>query len=165
MELFELKLRISPSDSQFRELIGHEAYNKLHSETLKKSKFTCNGCGNRPLDDSKISSFLKLHVIEVNEKSPEESSCCIFCIACHSTQHIDIAIEKEWVELVNSTFSQSQLIVMCRTNGVLSSLTKENTRHLKIKPLDFLTSIKDGTLSENTKAKVLFTNKFEWGDL
>lgn len=165
MDLFELKLRISPSDSQFRTLIGHDTYNKLQSEALKKSRFACNGCGNRPLDENKISNFLKLHVVEINEEKPEDSTCCILCIACHSTQHIDVAIEKEWIELVNSTFSQAQLVVMCRTNGVHSSLTKENTRHLKIKPLDFLASMKDETLSENTKAKVLFTNKFEWGDL
>ena len=165
MEGFELKLRISPPDSKFRKLIGHNTYNRLHLEELKKNRFVCGGCSYRPLDENRAIASLKLHVIEINKEKPEESPCIVLCIACHSTQHIDVSIEKGWVQLVNSNYSQRQLIDMCRLNSIHTHAKEDNLRHLKIPPLDFLLSMKDGTLSENTKSKVLFTNKFDWGDL
>ena len=165
MEEFDLKLRISPSDSQFRNLIGLDAYSKLKEETFKKHRFTCQGCGFKPLDDSKALVALNLHVIDINEEKPVESPCTILCKACHSTQHIDVAIEKEWVQLVNSTYSQKSLIEKCRINMIQSMLTVDDTRTLKTTPLDFLKKMKAGQLTVNSKAKVIFTNKFEWGDL
>lgn len=164
MEEFELKLRISPSDSQFKKLIGPDKYSKIHNELLEKNRFSCKGCGFHPLDESKASTALQLHVEEINEEKPEESPCIILCMACHSTQHIDVAIKKEWVQLVNSTYSQKSLIEMSRINA-LFNIKEENTRTLKTPPLEFLTKLENGQIQINTKAKVIFTNKFEWGDL
>jgi hypothetical protein len=165
MEEFELKLRISPSDSQFRNLIGPDAYTKLKAETFKRDRYTCQGCGFKPLDENKALVALKLHVIDINEEKPTESPCNVLCMACHSTQHIDVAIEKDWVQLVNSTYSQKSLIEKCRINMIQSMLTIDDTRTLKTTPLDFLRKMKTGELTINSKAKVIFTSKFEWGDL
>lgn len=165
MEEFELKLRISPSDNQFKKLIGQDAYEKIRNEVFKRDRFSCKGCGFHPLDESKSLTALMLHVIEILEEEPEKSPCVILCMACHSTQHIDIAIEKEWIGLVNSTYSQKSLIEMCRINAFHSRAKEEDTRSLRTTPLDFLKKLKAGEISINSKAKVIFTNKFEWGDL
>lgn len=165
MEEFELKLRISPSDNQFKKLIGIEAYEKLRADIFKRDRFLCQGCGFHPLDESKAFTALMLHVIEINEENPLESPCNILCMACHSTQHIDIAIEKEWVQLVNSTLSQKSLIEKCRISAIHHHTKESDTRILKTTPLDFLKKMKADELPANTKAKVIFTNKFEWGDL
>ena len=165
MEEFELNLRIAPSDNQFKKIIGQEEYDKLSRSVFKRDNFTCKGCGFHPLDESKASSALMMHVIEINEEVPLESPCNILCMACHTTQHIDIAIEKGWVNLINSTFSQKSLIEMCRINVFHSRANDDNTRTLKTTPLDFLDKLKAGKLPANSKAKVIFTNKFSWGDL
>ena len=165
MEEFELKLRISPSDAQFKKLLSPEVYIKLKSDTFKKYKFTCQGCGFHPFDESKAVVALSMHVIEINEEKPEESVCNILCKACHSTQHIDVSVRENWVELVNSTYSQKSLIEMCRINAIHNSVKEEDTRRLKIPASNYIDRVKDGSWPEATKVKVIFTNNFEWGDL
>ena len=165
MEDFELKLKISPSDTKFKKLIGKESYEKIRLETFKKDRFSCRGCGFHPLDESRALIALTLHVIEIKEEKPEDSECAILCLACHSTQHIDVAIEKGWVQLVNSINSQKTLTEMCRVNAIHNNIKEDTTKLLKTPSLEFLKKMKDGTLPSNTKAKVIFTNKFEWGDL
>jgi hypothetical protein len=165
MEEFELKLRMSPSDNQFKKMIGQEVYDKLNKSIFKRDNFTCQGCGFHPLDESKASDALMMHVIEINEEKPEESPCVILCMACHSTQHIDISIEKGWVSLINSTYSQKSLIEMCRINVFHTRANSDDVRTLKTTPLDFLEKLKAEKIPANSKAKVIFTNKFNWGDL
>lgn len=165
MEDFELKLRISPSDTQFKKLVGQEIYSKIKSDVFKKNNFTCKGCGFHPFDENKAMAALSLHVIDINEESPENSECNVLCMACHSTQHIDIALEKEWVQLVNSVSTQKSLIEMCRLGVIHNSIKEDDTRYLKISPAEFLNKLKDGLLTTNNKVKVIFTNKFEFGDL
>lgn len=164
MEEFELKLRISPSDTQFKKQIGPEKYDKIRRETFQRDRFCCQGCGFQPLDEKRAFTALTLHVIEINEENFEESKCNTLCMACHSTQHIDVAIEQEWVQLVNSSFSQKSLIEQCRINSI-HQRTADDLRRLKIEPSEFLAQLKAGVWPSNTKAKVIFTNKFEWGDL
>ncbi len=165
MEEFELKLRISPSDIQFKKLLSPEAYVKLKSDTFKKCKFTCQGCGFHPFDENKAIVALSVHVIEINEEKPEDSICNILCKACHSTQHIDVSVREGWVELVNSTYSQKSLVEMCRINAIHNSIKEDDTRRLKIAPIDYIDRLKEGNWPETTKVKVIFTSKFEWGDL
>lgn len=165
MEEFELKLRISPSDSLFRKKVGAQIYDKIKQETFSRDGFSCKGCGFHPLDESKVNTALLPHVLEINEEKPEESKCLTLCKACHSTQHIDVALEKEWVQLVNSTYSQKSLIEICRINAVHRSISEENTRHLKISAQEFTEKFKAGLVIVETKAKVIFTSKFEWDDL
>lgn len=163
-EKSRLKLRISPSEKEFKELVGIEEFNKIRDKTLKRDKITCKGCGYHPLDESNALKSLSLHVESITLENPSESPCSILCLACHSTQHIDVAIEKGWVQLVNSSFSQKRLIETCRINAH-SSLNNDNTRFLKTTPTEYLEKLKNDTLSTNSRVKVLFTTKFEWGDL
>lgn len=164
MEEFTLQVRLSPSDSEFKKLIGIEIFDRIKKQTFTNDKNTCRGCGYRPLDDTRVNSALSLHVIEIADK-PEESPCITLCRACHSTQHIDIAIEKEWVNLVNSVFSQRRLIEMGRVNAIHNSIKEDDTRYLQGDPKEILERNKYHLGLKNCKLKVIFTNKFEWGDL
>lgn len=165
MELFELKLRISPSDNEFKKAVGLEVYNKILVDTFKRDNYTCQGCNYHPLDETRAKRALSCHLVELNAEKVEESECITLCLACHSTQHIDIAIEKEWIQLVNSTFSQKRLVEMCRVNGLINSIKDDNTRFLKTPAKELLEKIKENSITKNSKLKVIFTNKFEWGDL
>lgn len=165
MENFELKLKVSPSDKKFKQLLGDEKYKQILEKTFKEDNCTCQGCGYHPPNENKIGNALSLHVLEINEEVPEESDCTTLCLACHSLQHIDVSLKNEWVQLVNSTFSQKRLIEMCRINAVHHSLNDENTRYLAITSEQFIEKITTGLLSNGNKVKAIFTNKFEWGDL
>lgn len=162
---FDLKLKISPSDNAFRKMLTVEQYSKLKIDTFSKYRNTCQGCWFKPLDEQRAQVALNIHVISINEEKPEESECNILCRACHSTQHIDVSIEKEWVKLINSTYSQKSLIEMCRVNAIHNSVKEDDTRVLKTPPLEFLEKMKAGLLPANTKAKVIFTSSFDWGDI
>lgn len=164
MEEFDLRLRVSPSDNEFKRTIGDEKYIALRNKTFTDCKHVCMGCGFRPLDDSKILSVLSMHVIEVDEENVEESKCTILCKACHVTQHIDVAIDKGWVEFVNSTFTQKALIEACRIAQVHKSIQEDKTRKLSGSPKDYLEKLKAGTLLQATKLKIIFTDSFSFGD-
>lgn len=163
MEEFKLQLRISPSDKEFKKIIGDVAYNKLKKETFERDVFTCKGCNYKPLDENKANTALYCHVININEEKPEDSECITLCNACHSTQHIDIALQQGWVQIVNSTWSQKALIESCRINTIYNTIKEDNTRYLKMSIEEFLDKFKNNLISE--KAKVIFTSKFDWGDL
>ena len=163
-EKLRLKLRICPSEKEFRDLIGLEAYNNIRDTVVIKEKCTCRGCGYHPLNEANVLKSLSLHVESIDTENPLNSPCSLLCMACHSTQHIDVAIEKGWVQLVNSSYSQKRLIETCRINGH-SNLNPDNTRFLKTPPLEYLEKLKNNTLSPNSRVKVLFTASFHWGDL
>lgn len=165
MEDFQLKIRISPSDTEFRKILGIETFDRLKRDIMARDKSTCRGCGFRPLDSDRASAALSLHVIELNTEKPEESSCIILCKACHSTQHVDVAIEKGWVQLVNSIFSQKSLIEMGRVNGIYTHTKEEDTRFLKGNSKEILERNKYHLGLKTCKLKVVFTQAFEWGDL
>jgi hypothetical protein len=165
MEHFELTLRISISDTEVRRLLGPVNFEKLFDEGLDKTRGSCGGCGYKPLDDSKTKSIISFHVINFNPDSHEETTGVPLCKACHTTQHIDVAIEKDWIELVNSTHAQKTLIELCRINAVHNNVNYENTRKLKTTPKEFLEKIKLGTIFPSSKTKVLLTSNFIWGDL
>lgn len=164
MEEFDLKLRISPSDTEFKKKIGDEKYIALRNKTFSQCQSVCMGCGFRPIDDNKILSVLSMHVIDFEEENPEEAKCTVLCKACHATQHIDIAIEKGWVELVNSTYSQKSLIEACRLSQVVKSIQEDKTRKLSTPPKEYLEKLKAGTLLQSSKLKVIFTEAFDFGD-
>lgn len=160
-----LKLRISVLDKDVRNAIGQESFEKLFDQALAETRGSCGGCGYRPLDDSKTKSIISFHITDFNPENPEEVSGIPLCRACHMTQHIDIAIEKDWVELVNSTHSQKTLIELCRINAIHNNVNADNTRKLQTTPKDFLEKLKLGKILPSSKAKVIYTSNFSWGDL
>jgi len=163
MEEFKLQLRISPSDREFKKLVGDEKYNQIRKGIFERDNCTCQGCSYKPLDESRVNSALYCHVIDINSEKPEESECITLCNACHSTQHIDVSLNQGWVQIVNSTWSQKALIESCRINTIYNTVKEDNTRYLKMSNDEFFDKFKNNLISD--KAKAIFTNKFEWGDL
>jgi len=161
MKEYDLKLKISPSDREFKKLIGDEAYEKKRQEISERDKHMCCGCDYSPMNPK----ALLMHLEVLNEADPINSEFSMLCKACHATQHLDVSIKNGWVELVNSSFSQRRLIYECRIQNLQNATTHDNIRPLKKSKLDYLQSIIDGTVHKDTKAKVIFTSAFEWGDL
>lgn len=164
MSDFQLTLRITPSIKEFRDKIGLENYNKLKEDGLKNSNFSCQGCKISPPSQDNARKSLFLNVIEENTEDYKQSKCVMLCKACTATQHIDMAIRNEWVTLVNSTYSQVQLIEMQRINQLHNNIKSENFRILKINPLEFLKKLENQEVNRINKTKIIFTSKFQWDD-
>lgn len=154
----KLKLSISSSEKEFREKFGKEVWETIMSSTIKQCGNNCQGCGYNPI--SKDSEKLELHLTSVNEKIPEKSRATILCQTCHITQHIDKAIEMGWVKLVNSKFSQTEIISMSRVNDIIRNINNGEVRILRKEPLDYLKKRLEGVLPKNDKMKVIFTQEF-----
>jgi hypothetical protein len=165
MPNFDLKLRISPSEKEFSIKFGKDIYNSLKSETLKRDNYICQGgCEFRTIQDSP--KDLYCHIVEVNEQEPLKSICVSLCKYCHMTQHIDIAVENDYIQFVNSTYSQAVLNKMEGTSSY--GVNEHNTRSLynpekglKSTPAEWLKRIKENTLSKNSKIKITFTDNFK----
>lgn len=169
MSDFQLILRKSPSRNEFRNRIGVDKFNALTEITIKKDNFVCKGCGFRPINETIARKILYLHLIEEDKVDYTKSKCVSLCKACLTTQHIDQAIKSGFVTLVNSTFSQAQLIEMQRINALHNSVRPENYRVLETNPLEFLEKMEGDnagikSLTRFNKTKVVFTSKFEWDD-
>lgn len=158
---FELKPRISISEKDFFLKLGpnsQEIKKKIQNETFSRDESTCRGCGYR-------TQSLFVHLVEENEQDLENSVFISLCKACHTTQHIDKAISEGWVSVVNSSFSQKSLIEICRVNDVSQHLKNGNIRILKMTPEEYAIQLKENTLPLHSRVKVIFTSKFEWGEL
>lgn len=159
-----LKLRISPKESEFLALIGKEEWNGIKNKKLLEYDYTCQGCGYRPLNTDMAEKILSPHVVELAEK-PLDSEITLLCKGCHATQHIDVSIEKDWVELVNSGYSQKALIEMSRISATASAIALGDIRKLKMSPQDYLKRLIEGSLLSVSKVKVVFKSNFPWGDI
>ena len=165
---FELIPKISPSEKDFFSKFGEkklEIKNKIHKEILEKNNNTCCGCNYRVMNENNAHKILQLHLVEENEDEINDSFFVVLCKACHLTQHIDKAIEDGCVNIVNSSFSQRNLIEMCRINTISQYLKDGEVRILKTTQEEYLEQLKEKILPLHSRIKVIFTNKFDWGDL
>lgn len=165
---FELKPRISPSEKDFFLKLGNnwvQEKNEIFNKILNETDCTCSGCGYRVHNSELASRILQLHLVEENEENIKESFFIPLCKACHTTQHIDKAIQEGWVNIVNSNFSQKSLIEMCRISTIAQHLRDGEVRILKMTQQEYLEMLKKETLPLHSRVKVIFTNKFDWGDL
>lgn len=165
---FELKPKISTSEKDFFSKFGTkstEVKNEIFKNILEQYNCTCQGCGYKVNNEEFAQKILQPHLVDENEEKPIESVFIPLCKACHTTQHIDIAILNGWVNIVNSHFSQKSLIEMCRISSVAQYLREEEIRILKMDSREYLDKLKTETLPLHSRVKVIFTNKFDWGDL
>ena len=167
----ELKLEISPSEKKVLDLIGKENWLELSKSSTSKAPYVCSGCGFVPARGQK----LRVHILPFDEKNFDLASnflqleSSILCDACHTIKHFDLAVDSKLVRLVNSDFSQKDLIVVCRHgNRALNAYVKGNKYiekrifPLKKKPEDYLREISEDQKNYNPKIKVIFTDKFTW---
>lgn len=155
---FKLRPTISASDKDFRSKIGLELWEKIKSRTFRDDRYKCQGCEFEPYDVAP-DKVLDVHLVEENVENLEDSKFRTFCKLCHVIEHADAAIQNEYVLLVNSQFSQGELVNICRNGSASSYIECGDIRKLR-KPLaDFLDELKDGRALEG-KVKFIFTEKY-----
>jgi hypothetical protein len=155
---FEIRPIISPSDKEFRSKVGPQVWEKIKSKTFRDNNHKCQGCGFEAYD-APVDEVLDVHVVEENMSNPEDSIFRTLCKLCHIVEHADVAIEQGYVKLVNSRFSQGELVNICR-NGALSLHTEEgDIRYLRKTLPEFLEELKNGRALEG-KVKFVFTDKY-----
>lgn len=157
-EKFVLWPTISPSDKEIKAKVGPEKWEKMKSEAFRRDNYCCQGCTFEPYEVNP-EDVLSIHVVKENTENPEASEIRTTCKLCHYIEHIDVAIDKGYVQLVNSHFSQGQLINICRNNSLNDHIENGDIRFIKKTPQEFLEEINNG-LSKEGKVKVVFTEEF-----
>ncbi|MEK6830227.1 MAG: hypothetical protein AABY15_08990 [Nanoarchaeota archaeon] len=155
---FEIRATISPSDKEFRSRISVDVWERIKSKALRDDGFKCQGCGFEPYDVS-ADKVLDVHLVEENIINPEDSKFRTECMLCHMIEHADAAISNEYVILVNSKFSQGELVNICRNRAIPSNIEDGSIRILKKTLPEFLEELKNGKALEG-KVKLIFTEKY-----
>jgi len=158
MKPFKLIPSFSFSEKDFKESISKEHWDDIRQKAHQNS-FDCYGCNYS--SDNKESLQLHLHWYDGIDKDTAEF--VLLCKACHAVKHFDIAVENGWVVLVNSVYSQEELI---KRNRSAKTIKKDIEEHkiilLKKHPLDYLNELKESEFNRSEKIKLLFGNKFSW---
>lgn len=157
-EKFVLRPIISESDKEFRAKIGEELWLKMKSNSFRNDGYKCQGCGFEPFD-IEPDKVLDIHLVKENLKNPEESTVRTTCMFCHIVEHADVAIKKGYVELVNSHFSQGELVNICRNRALSYHIENDDIRYLKKTFPEYLEELNSGKVLEG-KVKFVFTEKF-----
>lgn len=142
-------------------LTSRQFINKIYKEILLVSRNQCFGCGYQIKQGQK----LKLHIIDFDESAPETTAKgIVLCDACYTIKHICPAIEKEQFILVNSIYSQKELIEKQRDSNKMTSclLQKRKAIRLKKEPAEYWEAIQKNKNNLNPKIKVLFGKNFNW---
>lgn len=167
----DLNIEISPSERMVMDTIGKENWQKLSNLTVSKGSYTCTGCGFVPFEGQK----LRVHILPYNMASFDlkndfmQLESLLLCDACHTIKHFDIAANSGHVRLVNSDFTQKDLIAVCRHgNRALNAYVKGGNNitkrifPLKKRPEEYLKEINEDFKKYNPKIKVVFTDSFKW---
>ncbi len=158
---FKLIPSISPSEKDFKNSLpgGKEQFQKIVDKVYETNSDTCPGCGY----STGSSKSLQMHLQSWDGENHDTAEFILLCEGCHSIKHFDQAIEKGWVVLVNSVYSQSELI---RRNRSVATIKKDLDEHkiiiLKKTAKEYFDEILKSELSRNEKTKILFGNKFTW---
>ena len=72
---------------------------------------------------------------------------------------VEPLVFSNWI-LVNSKFSQTEIISMSRVNDIIRNINNGEVRILRKEPLDYLKKRLEGVLPKNDKMKVIFTQEF-----
>ena len=156
---------ISFPENKFIELYGADVYDNLKTKTANNWGCKCASCEytmNTPnWTVEEFDKRLQTHIIQVDEQNPENSKTVLLCRECHITQHIDIAIKKNWVELVNSKFTQGELISQARHTLIAKGRQFRQIVTVKMTPIELLSEIKSGTYDKRDRVKMLFTESYK----
>lgn len=174
LQLIDLTLEISPSEKSVAERIGLDNWNNLKKHIFEKSISKCAGCAVNPLESVNKNFKLNLHIFPFSKDFDLINNFLnlngvFLCDACHSIKHADLSIENGWFQLVNSYFTQKQLVELCRygnqaVNAHIMGGHKVEKKIFLLKKSanDYLSEVINGDKKFNSKTKVIFTKKFNW---
>lgn len=160
-EEFKLRPAISAPDKEFRNRVGEEVWLRMKSVAFRNDGYKCQGCGFEPYD-IEPEKVLDIHLVEEDVNNPEDSKVRTTCMFCHIIEHADAAISGGYIELVNSHFSQGELVNICRNDALSSHIEYGDVRYIKKTLPEFLEELKSGRALEG-KVKFVFTEKFLQG--
>lgn len=161
MKPFKLIPSNSFSEKDYRDSLpgGKEEYQKILNKLYETSSESCPGCG---YSTGNVKS-LQPHLNWWDEKDHNTAEFMLLCEGCHGIKHFDQATERGWCVLVNSIYSQSELI---RRNRSSATIKKDLDEHkiviLKKTPKEYLDEILESSQNRNEKTKILFGSKFPW---
>lgn len=160
MRPFKLIPSISFSEKDFTDSVSKEQWEKIKEEKIYLNHSgKCFGCGYTP-ENVKM---LQIHLHWWDGKNHDTAEFLLLCEGCHALKHFDIAIEKGWVVLVNSVYSQEDIIVKNRSSKTIRKEIDDNKIVLLKKTAkEYFEEIKESELNRNEKTKILFGNKFSW---
>lgn len=153
------KLECYNLEHELLELIGKASIALIYNDLRHKSN-VCAFCSYLPNPYQK----LKLFVLEINKTTPSESKVTLLCDACFHLKHIDKAIQEDLIALVNSSYSQEELIRLQRkgTKNINQGYKDKTIAVLKITPQKFLEDIQKDPLLNSPHIKAVFYKKFDW---
>ena len=154
----DLILRNCVSENSYKKKIGKDNFLALDLKTKNKTNGECESCKLKPKTEAAVHKYLFTHIVEENLEDPINTPTLCLCLACHMTQHIEAAIKNDWIELVNSIFSQGTLTNMCRKNndGLYRAIKSNEIAKLKKTPENFLEELKSGVISYDDRLKITF---------
>lgn len=172
--MLDLTLKISEPNGVYKGLIGEKNYQAKLDELRHAYGNTCQCCGwntNEQINDSpeevqeKRNHFV-IHIDELDEQNILNSKVNLICKSCYLINHIDVAVNHNLATIVNSTFSQQDLIKISWSDVSKKQIIGNNrdkaVKDRVIIPLKdqekWLNKIKEGYLSD--KMKVIFNDNF-----
>lgn len=161
MKPFNLTPASSYSENDFKKSMPDPTLykDKIIKDLLENGSETCCGCG---YTTGKKES-LQEHLNWWDGVNHDTAEFVLICEACHALKHFDKAIEKNWVVLVNSTYSQEDLIKRNRSSAAIKKdLDEHKIVLLKKTPKEYFDEITESLSNRNPKTKILFGNKFNW---
>lgn len=174
----DLNISICPSEKNIAKIIGSDNWSALSKQAFIDNPQKCFFCGFPKMEDNQkiVTSKPKLniHVLPYDEnmdieKEFEKLETIVVCDACHAIQHFDYAVKNNWIKLVNSSFSQIDLVKICRWGNKMVNAyiigghkVEKNIFPLKRTPESYLEEISESKLNINKKIKVIFTKNFDW---
>lgn len=161
---FNLIPSIGLSEKEFINKIGREKFEKLYNNLVEHSQLICVGCG------FVVDAFasLQLHLNEWNGTDYQTANLAFLCEGCHTLKHFDIAVQKDFVKLCNSSLSQGELINVCRKKELFNNINSGNIFIINSKsPKELLENILDPGFDQNrnSKVKLVFTKNFKWNNI
>jgi len=148
------------SEAIFKRTYGEHIYKAIFNELIK-TRSCCSGCGYpHHLIVENLSDCLYAHILEINYENPAASPAALLCKECHLTQHFESLANRKWVKLVNSTLSQSSLLVDMRGGRLIKQYEQRRIVDLKKTPEDLIKELQAGIYNKNDKVKVIFTSTY-----
>lgn len=174
----ELNIEICPSEKNIAKIIGSDKWAMLSRYAFDNNPHRCHFCNYpEPSEHIQITSQkprLNVHLLPFDEsldleKDFKKLQTLLVCDACHALHHFDFSVQKNWIKLVNSSFSQTDLIKICRfSNRMVNAyiigghMVEKHIFPLKKTPQKYLDEINESKMNINKKIKVIFTENFDW---
>ena len=162
----DISLKNSPTLKNIQEIFS-DNFDAMKTKLFSDANYTCQCCGWEGAKQMENRKHLTLHIDSIDESDPKNTPVFVVCKSCYLINHISNAVEHDFVTLVNSSFSQEDLIKISWSDSSKKNIVNNNRQKaiddkkiipLKKDPKIYLNQIQEGISSG--KIKVIFNNNF-----